>query len=221
LISKFEQIEELFKKLDEIAKEKINLFIIGGAVMLYHGLKSATKDIDIVVDTIEEFNAFQNIMIKQGFKIKIPSAEYNKFNLSQIFVMYDYRIDIFHKKVCKGFALSDNMKKRSEKIISMDNISVYLCSSTDIFMFKTFTEREGDIDDCILLAQHDIDWKSMLTEINNQIQKSGNPIWITYIGERLDLLVERGLNIPIMNKINKLREEFFDSTLIKNDTPTR
>ena len=77
-------------------------------------------------------------------------------------------------------------------------------------MFKTFTEREGDIADCISLTQSDIDWDAMLDEINKQIGTSGNKVWITYIGERMDLLLERGINIPIMDKIDKLREEYYD-----------
>ena len=50
----------------------------------------------------------------------------------------------------------------------------------------------------------------MLDEIKKQIETSGNKVWITYIGERMDLLLERGINIPIMNKIDTLREEYYD-----------
>ncbi|MFH1916204.1 MAG: hypothetical protein ABIJ21_02985 [Nanoarchaeota archaeon] len=44
---------------------------------------------------------------------------------------------------------------------------------------------------------------------NSQIRTSGNKVWITWIGERLDILEERGLNIPIMKDIDSLREKFF------------
>lgn len=102
------------------------------------------------------------------------------------------------------------MKKRAQNIRKLKNLNIYLCSTTDIFMFKTFTEREGDIADCISLTESEIDFDAMLDEINKQILNSGNKVWITYIGERMDLLVERGLNIPIMSQINKLRDNYFD-----------
>jgi len=85
-----------------------------------------------------------------------------------------------------------------------------LCSSEDVFLLKTFTDREGDIDDCIALAKMGMDWEAILDEIKRQIKISGKEIWITWIGERLDILEERGLPIPIMADVNNLREEYFD-----------
>jgi len=189
--------------------DKVHFYIIGGAVMLYHNLKTATKDVDIVVDTQKEFIATEKTLKKIGFKTKLSTAEYQKFDLNQIFIREDFRIDLFQRTVCKGFMLSEGMKKRSKKIMELKNLTILLCSTTDIFMFKTFTEREGDIADCISLVRSEIDWKEMLDEIGKQIATSGNKIWITYIGERMDLLLEEGMNIPIIDKIDKMREEYF------------
>ncbi|MFH1100614.1 MAG: hypothetical protein V1726_01060 [Methanobacteriota archaeon] len=77
-------------------------------------------------------------------------------------------------------------------------------------MFKTFTEREGDLQDCISLAQRGLDWNSIIGEIQAQIYHGGEDVWITWIGERLDLLIEKGLNIPVMNQIDALREKYFE-----------
>ena len=60
------------------------------------------------------------------------------------------------------------------------------------------------------LAEVEIDWNSMIEEIKQQIKISGNNVWITYIGERFDLLVDKNLTIPIMKEVDKLRNEFFD-----------
>ena len=72
------------------------------------------------------------------------------------------------------------------------------------------TEREGDLDDCLALAKLGLDWSIILTELKNQMYHSGNKIWVTWVGERLDLLQERGLSIPIMNEIDSLRVEYFE-----------
>jgi len=210
MISKFEQLDELFNEVDKSLRENVHFYIIGGAVMLYHTIKTATKDVDIVVDSPREFIATEKALRKINFTTKLPMAEYKKFDINQIFIRGDFRIDLFQRTVCKGFILSDGMRKRAQKVRELNHLTIYLCSTTDIFMFKTFTEREGDIADCISLTQSDIDWDAMLDEINKQIGTSGNKVWITYIGERMDLLLERGINIPIMDKIDKLREEYYD-----------
>lgn len=73
------------------------------------------------------------------------------------------------------------------------------------------TERDGDLDDCISIAStQGINWDVILTELKHQISFSKQDVWITWVGERLDILVERGLDIPIMKEIDILREKYFD-----------
>ena len=210
MISKFEDLSKLFEEINENIAEKVHYFVIGGATLLYHGLKPQTKDIDIVVNIFTEFKATENVLKKIGFSAKIPSVEYKKVAINQIFVRKDFRIDIFQKTICEGFVLSDSMQKRAHKIIEMKNITVSLCSLEDIFLLKTFTEREGDITDCIALAEKGIDWNTILEELKKQIVESKQDVWITWVGERLDILEDRGLDIPIMKEVNELIEQYFD-----------
>ena len=55
MIFKFEQLDEVFSEIDNLLNEKVHFYVIGGAVMLYHGLKVGTKDVDIVVYSQKEF----------------------------------------------------------------------------------------------------------------------------------------------------------------------
>ena len=71
------------------------------------------------------------------------------------------------------------------------------------------TQREGDLEDCINIAKTKINWDHILEEIIFQVTNSKQDVWITWIGERLDLLEEKGLVIPIMKKINIIRNTFF------------
>lgn len=211
MISKFEDLNKLFEDIDNNISEKVHFYVIGGAMLLYHGLKESTKDVDIVVDNEKEFLLIQRTLKKLNFVIKVPTFEYKRVNLSQIFIQEDFRIDLFHKLACKGFQLTDTMKKRALKIVELKHLMVSLCSNEDVFLFKTFTEREADITDCLSLAQKKkIDWNIILEEVKRQIKKSGNKVWITWVGERLDILEERDLEIPIMKEINKLREDYFN-----------
>ena len=210
MISDFKQIETLFKEIDQHLKIKIRIYIIGGIVLLYHKLKPATKDIDLVIIDKDEFTALEQALKTAHFESKIPTGIYKKMNLDQILIRDDFRIDAFHKTVCRHFVLSEGMQKRAKRILALSHLDVYLCSNEDIFVFKSFTEREGDLQDCISLAEKGLDWNSIMHELQSQIQHSGKDVWITWIGERLDLLVEKGLNIPVMNQIDKLRDTYFE-----------
>ncbi|MDD4877409.1 MAG: hypothetical protein PHO02_00040 [Candidatus Nanoarchaeia archaeon] len=209
MISRFEEINRLFEELDSALNRKISMFMIGGGVLLFYGLKPATKDIDIVVNTNEEFLECEKALKKMGFQTKLPDSDYKHFNLSQIFTRNDFRIDLFNKTVCKGFSLSSSMAKRALKEVSLANITLSLCSLEDIFLFKTMTEREGDLSDCIALAKIGINWESILEELKQQIKQSGNNIWITWVAERLEILQERGIVMPIMAKIAELVEKYY------------
>ena len=55
MISDFKQIESLFKEINQHLKIKVHIYIIGGIVLLYQGLKTATKDIDLVILEKQEF----------------------------------------------------------------------------------------------------------------------------------------------------------------------
>lgn len=104
MILKFEQLNILFEEIDKTLNSPVNFYIIGGAVMLYHGLKTGTKDIDIVVDTPKEFVETEKVLKMLKFASKIPTLEYKKFDLNQIFIREDFRIDLFQRTVCKGFS---------------------------------------------------------------------------------------------------------------------
>jgi len=204
MITSFKEIENFFTEIDISIDDEIKFYIIGGAALLNRGMKAATKDIDVIVKTRNEFLKIQNTLTKIGFKTTKPNKEYSRMNLSQIFQREDFRIDLFEKEVCGRFALSENMVLRAEKILALKKITVLLCSNEDIFLFKTMTERDGDLDDCISIAStQNPDWEVILKELKQDV-------WITWVGERLDLLVERGLDIPIMSEIDILREKFFD-----------
>ena len=209
MISEFKQMEDLFKEIDDKLTKKVNVYIIGGAALLFEGLKPATKDIDLILENKKEFITFEEALISLNFKAEMPTTDYKKMELTKIMVRDDYRIDAFLKKVCKKFDLSKDMIKRSDEILRLKNIFVYKCSNEDIFLFKSMTERPGDLEDCIELVKKGLDWNAIKNELFDQINNTGQDVWITWIGERLDELIKKGLTIPIIKDINELRDDFF------------
>jgi len=211
MIIAFTEIEKLFEEIDHLLNKQARVYIIGGAALLHRGIKAATKDLDLVVATKQEFFGIQNALNKIKFTTQIPGKEYTHLNISQIFLRDDFRIDLFEKEVCGRFSLSEKMMGRAEPMVMLNRLAIFLCSNEDIFLFKTMTEREGDITDCIsIAATQGLDWEVILEELQGQIKHSQQKVWITWIGERLDLLVERGVDIPIMNAVDTLREAYFE-----------
>ena len=209
MITHFKQIETLFQEIDKTMHDKIKIYTIGGAVLLEQGLKIVTKDIDVVVETKSEFVALQNSLLRNGFKTQIPGKEYLRMNLSQLFQKGDFRIDLFEKRICGKFSLSKEMTQRARKIMVLDHIELHLCSNEDVFLFKTMTDREGDLTDCESIVRAAVDWDIIINELKNQINNSKQDIWITWVGERFDLLESRGMIIPIMDELIRLRNKFF------------
>lgn len=209
MISEFKQIKDLFVEIDEKLKQKVKIYIIGGAALLIEGLKSSTKDIDLILDNRDEFISFEKALISIKFRKDKPTSDYKKMELSGIMIRDDYRIDVFLKNVFRKFDLSVDMVKRSTELLRLENILVYKCSNEDIFLFKSMTERPGDLYDCIELVKRNLDWKVIEIELINQIKNNGQDIWITWVGERLDELEKKKLTIPIMKNVNKMRDEYF------------
>lgn len=139
MITEFRQIEGLFVEISKELQTKVHCFVLGGAMLLYHGMKSVTKDIDLVVEKRPEFCAMEIILKEIEFKTRIPDLQYKNLNLSQIFIRDDFRIDLFHRTICKGFSLSPGMIERSTMVLSFNNLTVSLCSKEDVFLLKTLT----------------------------------------------------------------------------------
>lgn len=204
MITSFKDIEGLFIGLNSSVRNRVNIYIIGGAALLKRGMKSATKDIDLVVSSRKEFMEVQRALDDMGFIPQVSGKEYSHMNLSQVYQRKDFRIDLFEKKVCRKFSLSEGMIWRAERIMALSKAAVYVCSNEDIFLFKTMTEREGDLADCISIASmQSPDWDIILEEVQSQIRQSGQDVWITWVGERLDILADRGVDIPIIGKIDR------------------
>ena len=209
-ITKIEQIYDGFEKIDKTINKKISIYMIGGGVLLYNNLKQGTKDIDIVVNSKEEYKQLIKTLEKQDFKLEKPTREYAKLNLENILIKNNYRFDIFNKIVCNSLFLSENMIKRAKLIREYKNIKLFACSLEDILVFKSITERDGDVDDCYSLAdKYAVNWSIVFDEIKHQIEKTGNNVWITWFEERLNLLEDRNIVIPILKDIRKLSLEYY------------
>ena len=210
MIERIQEIEKVLNEIDSHIPEPTRAYLIGGGAMMYDSLKAFTKDLDMITLTSEEYVRIRDSLIEIGFESIKPTSEYCRFNLSNILQRTDgYRVDLFHRTVCNKLKLSDNMAKRAKLRYSGKNLSLYTCSPSDIIVFKSITDRDGDVEDCIFLIRSGyVDWNVVLDEIKDQVS-TGEGIWITWMEEKMMRIHERSkIRIPILRELTGLSEYF-------------
>ncbi|MDD4251332.1 MAG: hypothetical protein PHX27_04040 [Candidatus ainarchaeum sp.] len=208
MIESIKEINDLFEEIDSKIDSMASVFVIGGGALMFHKLKSLTKDIDLVVRTKKEYETLSSALKKLGFNETTLTKGGKRLNVSSVLEKGDARIDLFKDKVCGKMVFSEKMVERSEKIFGGKKLSVFFSSIEDIFVFKSITDREGDKIDCEEIIKQKPDWKIILEEIKEQSVR-GEDVWITYINERLVEFEEKGYKIPIVKETEKLTNEFY------------
>lgn len=210
MISKYNQIENLFRKIDTNLKNKTSIFIIGGAALLHYGIgKGYTKDIDIVFEDINQFESFSSALKDSGFIVKRKPLTHNKLEIFEMLEKGEFRFDLFVNIICKGFSLSKETIKRAKKILSLNYLEVYICSMEDIVLFKSLSpDRINDIEDSVDLIKRGIDWDIIYNELvvqtNICIDKTKRKHLVWYFIERIHDLESRKVLVPIKSKVTNL-----------------
>ncbi|MFH1276476.1 MAG: hypothetical protein ABIH82_05175, partial [Candidatus Woesearchaeota archaeon] len=70
--------------------------------------------------------------------------------------------------VCKKFCFNLDVKKRSRLFKNINNLSIYFISFEDIFLMKSLTQRERDLDDMNVILGFGLNFKEIIKEIDNQ-----------------------------------------------------
>jgi hypothetical protein len=223
--------EYLFKELDKLSSKiptSVNLFMIGGAGLIFYGLKEATKDIDVVLPNPDELDTLIDALRKLGYhnpSLIEVSRPYRKMGANEILENRNgFRWDVFDRQVCNALTVSSEMKSRGTIFYTKGPLKVLLASKEDIFLFKGITEREADLEDMRLLAESGLNWKIIEQECRNQSLSSGR-LWENAIYERLiDLKTKHKIESPIERSLKAtLEEKLVEITLteaIKNGNNT-
>jgi hypothetical protein len=193
---KFER-DILTEALDEIAVKlprPIKAFLIGGLSMIFHGAKSATKDVDIVFSIQRDAQTFIDTAEGIGLDL-VENLPEDYIELEARCVLEGgngVRFDIFIKKVCNALTLSPGMIERAEIKYEKDNLRLYVVSIEDIFLFKSITSRPDDLADMAVITGKDIQWDIIKEEAGSQ---SDYWKWVSRLYFRL-LELEEKYKIP-------------------------
>jgi len=193
------------ERLSRRIKSDVSLYIFGGEAMRIRGLKRATKDIDAVVEDANAYSVLKFALASMGYKA--PSGgEFTRTDAriqpSGIFVSQGLpRVDLFVGSVCNAFRLSKSMKSRCE-VTEVGMLKLCIMSNEDIFLLKSVTEREGDLQDMIQLAKSEgFNWRIVLDELYRQEMETGRHFCISLLDSIETIERNAGIRAPFYGKL--------------------
>ncbi len=166
-----EQQEKLFLAIGRELKKKIIVYAVGGTAMMFHGLKEATLDVDLVFENEKDRKVFRiasEVLGYKEFNNKIIYGEKN--NAPQMLTLGKERLDLFLSKVIK-FTFSENMKRRAKQTHEFgNNLLIKIADPHDLILMKCATDRVKDKDDVMrILKNAKINFDLVIEESQHQI----------------------------------------------------
>ncbi len=199
-------IEEELKNIDGKMEDEVDFYMLGGGAMSFIGLKAATKDVDGVVKTREEFDLLKTALNRSMYD-EIEVTEVYKRMKSRQFLQNEegFRFDLFLKRIASGLILSNGMISRAEEKISLKNLKIFIMSPEDIFILKSITSRERDREDMNILFTQGLDFDMIKKEIIWQSKRSNDKAWISYFYLGLKEFADMyGFEIPYFDEFEEL-----------------
>ena len=203
-------IEIELEKLNAALPKRTRIFIAGGAAMAFYGLKEATKDIDVVVEKRSELRALVSALQALGYKRPKCSvgATYTKMRANAILENTDgFRWDIFERVIARKLSLSHGMINRSLTLYDKTRLHLRSLCKEDIFLLKSVTERDLDLEDMRIVAESGINWNHVKIECQAQASRTGR-IWEDALCEKLiDLRQRMKITAPIEKSICEIADQ--------------
>ena len=201
IISEFHLLEEKARLLN---LEPLEVYLIGGGNLALRGLKSATKDIDIVVLDREQFSLLKSLLETPLPKLPAYVRQYRSrwdydlgMSTRYLHPLQGFTLDVFVKRVLDKLYLSRSMVSRAEvpgEFSSHEFFRIHLVSKEDIFLFKSVTslERTRDVGDLIALVETGLDYEIIIRELENQLSKDESlRSLVPRMMHRVDLLMQQ------------------------------
>ncbi len=194
-----------FESVGKELSKGMDVYLIGGGNLIMRDLKDSTKDIDIILEDKKNLDIFVDTLQEAGYERNTELKKtYERLDARTVLEKPNRpRWDIFVEKVAGLLSLTQDMKDRVQKEKNYGNLTVHLVSLTDIFLFKSVTDREGDLEDAaLIMEQGEIDWERLMEEIKEQ-ESAGERYFSFSVLSTLDILKERyDLDSPIRKELS-------------------
>jgi len=132
---------------DSFLKRKIHLIACGGTALTLLGIKASTKDIDLIVSELAEYDYLIGILKQLGYK----SASGWGWSRGDSFIF-----DLFRGKRVHTTELIESPLDKANHILIKEFSHVYLgiLNDYDIIITKLFRAHSIDIEDCLALVRY-------------------------------------------------------------------
>ncbi len=198
-----EELENWIIEVSKFIARPLTINLIGGCALSFKGYKTATKDVDIVLLSRDNFEMLNKAIISAGFKLETDLEDEFYLTAFAVYIKGDSRIDVFLKHVGKMLAFTPKMAERATIYKRLGNLTIKLTSNEDIFLFKSMTPRPEDIKDCELLIGTSLDWNVIFDEIVEQSKAKDK--WFFWTFEKVCMIEnESNITIPIKTKLFEL-----------------
>jgi len=203
-----EVLDEHLGNISEKLTSKVEVYVIGGYALMVHSLRRMTKDVDIVFMDEKSMRTFTRAAKSVGFKgpEDLPD-EYKALGSRNILDAPDgVRFDIFVVTVCDALSVSSSMFQRATVQPVKGNLSLHIATPEDIFLFKSITNREDDLEDMARMVGP----KFQLAIIEQEIQEQKDSwIWLNRVYARLLEFEEaKGIVSPLIRRLEKDAEVY-------------
>ena len=209
----------LFEEIGNNITNPLQIFLMGGENMRLKNLKAVTKDCDMIVENLSDFEILCKVFTEKLGYEKMIKTRYSKEDLriypDEILTHPDKsRIDIFTKKVLQDLSLSDMMIQTAD-YIEYGKLKVGILRNEYVFLLKAVASREGDIQDMALLVQASLnqsrefehgkfDWEKVWQEIIHQEKMNPMREIAVPIFDQISLLAKQtGIVAPILEKLQR------------------
>ncbi|MCX2819793.1 hypothetical protein EGH25_10575 [Haladaptatus sp. F3-133] len=205
-----DRIKEQFEELSNSLSKETTVYLIGGGAMTLRNQKTATKDIDLVVESREVYERICDGLNRFGYSPQNEgdlSQEYRELRAAVILEKGDRRFDIFNHQVAGELILTKEIKERSETVFEELDLNVRMFSNEDIFLFKSVANRPDDMGDMEVLIGVGLDFDIVVKELRRQIKETRKDEFVTSISRKLKRLEEEtGIRTDLSERVEEMNE---------------
>lgn len=135
-ITRREEVDELFEQLGQVLDRRIQVMLIGGAVLLEQELKDSTKDIDVVCRNEFDKDTLLLSARRLGFELVGPEKRHARLGVNRLAVKGMRNLDVFAGRISYDFELSVPKWQRAIVTRTFGDLIVRNASREDILVMK-------------------------------------------------------------------------------------
>jgi len=197
-----DEVISIMRDVGNACSRHVSVYMVGGGAMALRGEKDATKDVDLILESLDEAEELGRAFERFGFRVDLrhPDECRAMVDAEILSKPSGIRADIFVGKVCDKLRFTEGMKRRAVLVERFGNMDLYICSREDIFLLKSVTARTRDLDDMMSLFRRGLSRDVLLDECESQGAGAvfrTSQIWEAFLLVKVEEMEERyGVKVP-------------------------